>query len=161
VGAHSSTQDSERAVGSEAVQRASDRAQALYDADAASRALGITLSDVSPGCATARMLVSDAMVNGHGIAHGGYVFLLADSAFAFACNTYGSPTVAAGCDISFLAPVRSGDFLEARAEERHRSGRNGLYDVRVRRQDGSVVAELRGRSRTLSGAVDAQGEGRP
>jgi len=133
------------------------RARALYDADLATRSLGITLTDVAPGRATARMLVTEAMVNGHGIAHGGYVFLLADSAFAFACNTYDQPTVAAGCDISFLSPVRAGDALEATAEERYRNGRNGLYDVRVARSDGSVVAELRGRSRTIRRATESAG----
>jgi acyl-CoA thioesterase len=138
-------------------ERAGAHAAALYAQDAASRALGISVTDVSLGCATARMEITDSMVNGHGIAHGGYVFLLADSAFAFACNTYSEPTVAAGCDISFLAPVRSGEVLVARAEERYRVDRNGIYDVAVRRADGSVVAELRGRSRTVGAAGGAVG----
>jgi len=89
------------------------------------------------------------MVNGHGICHGGYVFTLADTAFAFACNTYDDRTVAAGADISFLEPVTVGERLVARASERARRGRSGLYDVSVTRADGTAVAEFRGRSRSL------------
>jgi phenylacetic acid degradation protein PaaD len=99
------------------------------------------------------MTVRDDMVNGHDIAHGGYVFLLADTAFAVACNSYGRSTVAAGCDIAFVAATKAGDELTAVAEERHRAGRSGLYDVSVRRADGTVVAELRGRSRTITGTL--------
>jgi phenylacetic acid degradation protein PaaD len=99
------------------------------------------------------MTVRDDMVNGHDIAHGGYVFLLADTAFAVACNSYGRSTVAAGCDIAFVAATRAGDELTAVAEERHRADRSGLYDVSVRRADGTVVAELRGRSRTIAGTL--------
>ena len=98
------------------------------------------------------MTVTDTMVNGHGIAHGGYVFLFADTAFACACNSRGPVTVAAGADISFLAPVRAGDELTAVAEERTTFGRSGIYDVRVLR-DEQVVAEFRGRSRVLKGEV--------
>jgi acyl-CoA thioesterase len=126
-------------------------ADAMYAADDASRALGIAVDRVTPGRATARMIVTDAMLNGHRIAHGGYVFLLADTAFAFACNTYGERTVAAGCDIIYVQPARLGDLLTAEAVERVRAGRSGVYDVTVRRADGSVVAELRGRSRTVGG----------
>ena len=130
-------------------------ADAMLDDDEASRAAGVRLREVGPGQAVTTMTVRDDMVNGHGIAHGGYVFLLADTAFAVACNTYGQRTVAAGCDIAFLAPVAAGDELVATARERHRSGRNGIYDVSVRREDGTVVAELRGRSRTVAGTVVA------
>ena len=126
--------------------------------DKASRRLGIEIVDSGPGRATARMLVTSDMVNGHAIAHGGYVFLLADSTFAVACNSYGQRTVAAGCDIAFLRPVRVGERLIAEATERHRGLRSGLYDVAVRRDDGSAVAELRGRSRTVAGTlVDPDG----
>lgn len=125
-------------------------AEAMYADDAASRALGIEVSDVSPGLATARMRVTPAMVNGHAIAHGGYVFLLADTAFAFACNTYGDATVARGAEVVFVASAREGDDLVATAQERTRFGRNGVYDVTVRRSDGSVVAEFRGHSRALT-----------
>jgi acyl-CoA thioesterase len=126
-------------------------AQAMYDADEASRHLGIQISDVAPGRATARMQVRDTMLNGHAICHGGYVFLLADTAFAFACNTYGPTTVAAACDVVFLGPAQLGDDLIAEATERHRYGRSGIYDVTVRRAapDSTVIAEFRGHSRTL------------
>jgi acyl-CoA thioesterase len=127
--------------------------QAMYARDGASRALGIELEDVAPGRAVARMAVTESMINGHGIVHGGYVFLLADSAFAFACNTYDQATVAAGCDIVFVAPARAGDVLRATATERVRTGRSGVYDVTVRRDTGDVIAELRGRSRTVLGSV--------
>jgi acyl-CoA thioesterase len=121
--------------------------------DRASAAVGVELVAVGPGRATMTMTVRDDMVNGHDIAHGGYVFLLADSTFAVACNSYGQRTVAAGCDIAFLEPVRAGDRLTAEATERHRTGRSGIYDVSVRRDDGAVVAELRGRSRTVAGTL--------
>jgi acyl-CoA thioesterase len=124
-------------------------AAAMYDADLASRHLGIQIEQITPGRATARMLVRDTMINGHAICHGGYVFLLADTAFAFACNTYGPTTVAAACDIAFLGPARLGDELIAEAVERHRLGRSGIYDVTVRLPDSTVIAEFRGHSRTL------------
>jgi len=124
-------------------------AEQMYAVDAASRALGITLTAVGPGTATARMTVREDMANGHGICHGGFVFTLADTAFAFACNTYDDRTVAAGADVSFLEPVSVGARLSAVATERSRRGRSGLYDVTVSRDDGVVVAEFRGRSRSL------------
>jgi acyl-CoA thioesterase len=123
-------------------------AEAMYEADQASRHLGIQINHVAPGRATARMRVRDTMLNGHAICHGGYVFLLADTAFAFACNTYGPVTVAAACDVVFLGPAHLGDELIAEATERHRYGRSGIYDVTVRR-DTTVIAEFRGHSRTL------------
>ena len=129
--------------------RAEQQAAAMYAADLASQSLGIRIHDVGPGRAAATMLVTEAMVNGHGICHGGYVFLLADTAFAFACNTRGPAVVAAGADVSFLAPVRAGEELVAEAAERVVRGRSGLYDVTVRCGD-LVVAEFRGRSRALS-----------
>ena len=124
-------------------------AEAMYAADVASQRLGIDITDVAPGSATASMTVRADMVNGHGMCHGGYVFTLADTAFAFACNTYDERTVAGGADISFLEPVAAGEHLTARASERSRRGRSGLYDVTVSRADGTVVAEFRGRSRSL------------
>jgi acyl-CoA thioesterase len=120
----------------------------MFATDRASTTLGIELVELSVGRAVARMTVTDAMINGHDIAHGGYVFLLADTAFACACNDGGSVTVAAGADIDFLAPAHLGDVLIATAVERSRRGRSGIYDVTVRRGD-EVVAEFRGRSRTL------------
>ena len=124
-------------------------AAAMYDADLASRHLGIQIDQVAPGRATARMQVRDTMLNGHAICHGGYVFLLADTAFAFACNTYGPTTVAAACDVVFLGPAHLDDELIAEATERHRFGRSGIYDVTVRLPDTTVIAEFRGHSRTL------------
>ena len=120
--------------------------EAMYAADTASRQLGIVIHDVGPGRATATMAVTDEMLNGHGICHGGYVFTLADTAFAFACNTYDDRTVA---DIAFLAPVHAGAQLRAVAVERARRGRSGLYDVTVYRDETYVVAEFRGRSRSM------------
>jgi acyl-CoA thioesterase len=134
-------------------QLAAACAEAMYAADEASRRLGITVDGVAPGRATARMLVTDAMINGHGICHGGYVFLLADTAFAFACNTYDAVTLAAGCDIVFVSSARSGDELVAEARERIRFGRSGVYDVTVRGQDESTVAEFRGLSRTVGDSL--------
>ena len=130
-------------------QAVAERAAAMYEADLASRHLGIQIDQVAPGRATARMQVRDTMINGHDICHGGYVFLLADTAFAFACNTYGPVTIAAACDVAFLAPARLGDELIAEATERRRYGRNGIYDVTVHLPDTTVIAEFRGQSRTL------------
>ena len=123
---------------------------AMWEDDRASRALGMEAVTVELDHAVVRMTVTDSMVNGHAIAHGGYIFTLADSAFALACNSRGSLTVAAGADISFVAPVRRGDVLVAEATQRAAYGRSGLTDVTVRREsDGAVVAEFRGRSRSL------------
>ena len=130
----------------------------MWAADAASAALGIELIDWGPGRATLRMTVSQAMVNGHDIAHGGLVFALADSAFAVACNSHGPVTVAAGAgaDIVFVAPARLGDVLVAEAREQVVFGRSGLTDVRVTTADGdTVVALFRGRSRTLARPIEA------
>lgn len=132
-------------------------AEQMYAADVASQALGVTVEDVSPGAATARMRVTAAMINGHAIAHGGFVFLLADTAFAFACNTYGRVAVAREGSISFLRPVYEGDELIAVAAERHREGRNGIYDVTVRRGSGEVVAEFRGHSREIGATREVTG----
>ena len=115
--------------------------------DAASRALGIEVRDVTIGAATATMTIRPDMVNGHGITHGAFVFAVADTAFACACNSHGPLTVAAAVDITFVAPSRAGDVLEAHAVERIRFGRSGIYDVTVRR-GGVVIAEFRGTSRT-------------
>jgi acyl-CoA thioesterase len=132
---------------SDLARRGVDR---MYADDRASRRLGITVEDVEPGHAVARMRVTEEMINGHALCHGGYVFLLADSAFAFACNTYGQVTVAASCDVVFVTAARLGDELVATATERVRYGRSGVYDVTVTRGAGEVVAEFRGRSRELN-----------
>jgi acyl-CoA thioesterase len=123
-------------------------AAALFAADQASRSLGMELLHVGRGTAVVQMRVALQMLNGHSIGHGGYVFMLADTAFACACNSEGAATVAAGAEITFVAPVREGDILMATAIERTRFGRSGIYDVTVRRGD-DVVAEFRGRSHTL------------
>ncbi len=127
-------------------------ADAMWSADTASRGLGMELVAVSPGRATVAMTLSDAMLNGHDIAHGGFIFTLADSAFAFACNSYGERTVAVHCSISFIKPAARGDRLIATAREVSRVGRSGIYDVSVT-ANGTVIAEFRGHSRTIGGAI--------
>ena len=127
-------------------------ADAMWADDRASQALGMRIVDVAPGRAVVEMPVRDDMTNGHGIGHGGFTYALADSAFAFACNSYNERAVAQACDIVFVTPVAAGDQLVAEAAERHRFGRNGIYDVQVTCQ-GRVVAEFRGRSRTVGGAI--------
>ena len=120
----------------------------MLDDDLASRTLGMELVDAGAGFAVVRMTITETMVNGHDIAHGGFVFLLADTAFACACNSHGPVTVAAGADITFVATARRGDVLQATARERVVYGRSGICDVTVTRGD-DVIAEFRGRSRTL------------
>ncbi|HXB26136.1 MAG TPA: hydroxyphenylacetyl-CoA thioesterase PaaI [Gemmatimonadaceae bacterium] len=127
-------------------------ADAMWSADTASRGLGMEIVDVAPGRATLTMTVGEAMLNGHEIAHGGFIFTLADSAFAFACNSYGERTVAQHCTISFIKPVAKGDRLVATAREVSRVGRSGIYDVSVS-ANGAIVAEFRGFSRTVGGSI--------
>lgn len=124
--------------------------RALYDADRASQALGMRLIAVHPGEARIAMRVRADMANGHGLCHGGVLFALADSAFAFACNSYGVATVAAGATIDFLRPAKVGDELVAVAAERSRGRRTGLYDVSVNNQHGETVALFRGRSHRVA-----------
>jgi acyl-CoA thioesterase len=138
---------------SEIARRSAD---AMWAEDRASQGLGMRIVDVAPGRASLEMTVRDDMVNGHAIGHGGLTFTLADSAFAFACNSYNRSTVAAGADIRFLAPTRLGDVLVAEAVERERSGRDGVYDVTVRCGD-VVVAEFVGRSREIRGTLFEEG----
>jgi acyl-CoA thioesterase len=120
--------------------------EAMYARDRASQALGMRLEEMRPGYARLRMTVRADMLNGHGTCHGGLVFALADSAFAFACNSRGVRTVAAGCAVEFLAPAHEGDELVAVARERSLQGRTGVYDVDVTRAEGALVATFRGRS---------------
>ena len=129
-------------------QVAQQQVAGMLAGDSATRGLGIVLSGVGPGRVTATMTVTAAQLNGHGTCHGGYLFLLADSAFGFACNTRGGVVVAGGADVTFLAPAHEGDVLVAEAVERVVRGRSGLYDVTVRRDDEPVL-EFRGRSRTV------------
>lgn len=122
--------------------------ETMMASDAASRLLGIELLDYGEGWARARLTVRDDMVNGHGTCHGGVIFSLADTAFACACNSWGPVTVAAGADITFVAPGRRGDVLTAQARVRARYGRSGIYDVTVTRGE-QVIAEFRGRSHAM------------
>ena len=124
-------------------------ARALFANDRASQNLGMALLAVEAGGATVSMTVRPDMTNGHGICHGGFIFALADSAFAFACNSHGPATVAAAVTIDFLVPARAGDLLTAVAKELWLGGRSGLYDLSVMRADGTVIAQARGRSHRL------------
>jgi acyl-CoA thioesterase len=132
---------------------ARDCADAMWRDDAASRGLGMQLVSVAPGQAVMTMTVTERMVNGHNICHGGYIFTLADSAFAFACNTYNQRTVAQHCAVTFLNSAFLGDKLVAHATERQRMGRSGIYDITVTRDDGFTIAEFRGHSRTIEGKI--------
>ena len=128
-------------------------ARAMWADDRASQGLGMVVERVAPGEAVLSMVIRPEMTNGHGICHGGFIFTLADSAFAFACNTYDQRTVAQHCAVTFLQPGRRGDTLTAHAVERNRLGRSGIYDVTVRDSQGEVVAEFRGHSRTIAGTL--------
>jgi acyl-CoA thioesterase len=143
-------------------QRVAERAaQALFDRDNASQLLGISLIGVKPGHARVSMRVRANMVNGHRVCHGGLVFMLADSAFAFSCNSYNENTVAAAAAIDFLAPAYEGDELSAEANELWRTGRSGLYEITVTNQRGDRIALFRGRSHRISGQVTAADEPGP
>lgn len=128
-------------------------AKALFDGDRASQVLGMTIESCGPGQATVSMRIRPDMVNGHRICHGGLIFALADSAFAFACNSHGDNTVAAGAAIEFLAPGREGDLLQAIAQERWRAGKAGIYEIEVRNQRDETVALFRGRSHQVAGRL--------
>ena len=134
-------------VPADAAQSVAERsAAAMYASDRASQALGMRLVEIRPGYAKLTMLVRDDMLNGHASCHGGPIFSLADSAFAFSCNSYGGVVVAAAASIDFLAPAQGGDELTAIGVERWRSKRNGVYEVTVTNQRGETVALFRGRS---------------
>jgi acyl-CoA thioesterase len=126
-------------------------AEAMWKEDDASKGLGMEIVEVGPGHATLTMTVRPDMVNGHRIAHGGFIFTLADSAFAFACNSRNERAVAAQDNITFIRPGKLGDRLVATAREISRGGRSGIYDVRVAADDGTVIAEFRGHSRVIGG----------
>ena len=123
----------------------------LFADDRASKGLGMAVVEVSPGHATLTMTVRDDMLNGHQTCHGGFIAALADSAFAFACNSYGEPAVASGFAIDFIAPGRLGDVLTAVCAEVAKTGRTGLYDTAICNQHGQRIAVFRGRSRTIRG----------
>ncbi|WP_439639207.1 hydroxyphenylacetyl-CoA thioesterase PaaI [Nevskia sp.] len=126
---------------------------AMYARDEASKAMGAVLADIGPGFATMTMTVRRDMLNGYGTCHGGTLFALADSAFAFACNSHNEAAVAAGCSIEFLRAGREGDRLTATAVERARSGKSGIYDVTVSNAAGEVLALFRGKSLKVGGSV--------
>ena len=125
----------------------------MWSRDRATNALAMRILGVKPGYAMVSMPVRADMLNGHDICHGGYIFTLADSAFAYACNSYNQNTVASACHIDFLAPAKEGDILEAEAVERSLSGRTGVYDVTVRTRGGKTIALFRGKSYRISGEV--------
>ncbi len=125
----------------------------MYERDPASQALGMTLDEIRPGYARMSMRVRGDMLNGHATCHGGYIFMLADSAFAFACNSHNFNTVGAGCTIDYLAPGREGDLLVAEAVEQALQGKTGVYDIKVTTQEGRTIALFRGKSHRVSGLV--------
>ena len=125
------------------------RAEAMWAQDRATNGLGMRLEDVAPGRARLSMTVGEAMANGHGICHGGFIFTLADSAMAFAANPRGEPAVAQHAAITFVRPAQVGDVLVAEAVERMHAGRSGMYDVRVCTSAGELIAEFRGHTRTI------------
>ena len=130
-------------------------ADAMYARDSASQGLGIRVVGIAPGFALMTMTVRADMLNGHATCHGGFIFALADSAFAFACNSHNLTTVAAGCTIEFLLPAREGDLLTATGRERTQAGRSGIYDVDVTNQHGATIAVFRGKSARIKGHVIA------
>ena len=139
----------------DALHLARDVGEAMWPRDHATKLLGIRLLEIAPGRARLAMEVQPTMVNGHGVCHGGMIFTLADSAFAYACNSYNQNTVASAANVDFLAPARIGDVLEAEAVERSLAGRTGVYDVSVRIQGGAAVALFRGKSYRIKGEVIA------
>jgi len=128
-------------------------ARSMWPRDHASQMLGMRIVTIRPGYARLAMAVRKDMVNGHHICHGGLIFALADTAFAYACNSYNRNTVASACHIDFLAPGMEGDILDAEAAEQSRSGRTGVYDVTVRSRSGKTIALFRGKSYRINGEV--------
>jgi len=128
-------------------------ADAMYERDIAAREMGITVDKVREGFSMLSMEVRPEMLNGHGVCHGGFIFALADTAFAYACNSRDSVNLAQSCSIEFISPARAGERLAATARQHFQANRTGLYDVTVRRADGEVVAEFRGRSYRVRGRI--------
>jgi len=136
----------------ENAQRTADLVrEGMFRNDRASKMLGMRIVDVAPGSATLAMTIRDDMLNGHDICHGGLITTLADSAFAFACNSYNELTVASGFSIDLLAPGRLDDVLTARCVEVSKAGRTGVYDTEITNQRGERIAMFRGRSYTMKG----------
>lgn len=138
--AHKKSQELAEAVG-----------RGMYAQDRTSQFLRIALDEIRPGYARMTLRVTEDMVNGHGMCHGGLIFTLADSAFAYSCNSHNHNAVASGCAIEYLAPAHVGDVLTAIGEERALAGRNGIYDIDVRNQDGKLIAVFRGKSHRIQG----------
>ena len=136
-----------------AQQLAQDAAAAMWSRDHAAKAMGMTLDQVRPGYARLSMVIRQDMVNGHAICHGGMVFTLADTAFAYSCNSYNLNTVASACHIDFLAPSHLGETLVAEGVERAQGGRTGVYDVTVKTGSGKTIALFRGKSARIKGEV--------
>jgi acyl-CoA thioesterase len=136
-----------------ALELAQSAVESMFRSDRASQNLGIEILDVAPGSVRIAMTVRPEMLNGHGLCHGGFIFTFADSAFAFACNSYGEPMVAAGATIEFLAPTPAAERLTAVAREVTRTARNGIYDVLVAKSSGEAVALFRGRSSRLRAPI--------
>ncbi|MCT4556721.1 MAG: hydroxyphenylacetyl-CoA thioesterase PaaI [Pelagimonas sp.] len=132
-------------------ERAERAAAAMWANDKASQALGMRIDNIAPGRAVLSMAVQDQFLNGHGSCHGGYIFTLADSAFAFACNSYNEITVGQETQTTFLSPGKSGERMTATAVEQAKTGRSGVYDVTVTGEDGRKIALFRGLSRTVKG----------
>lgn len=133
------------------LELAQESARIMWAEDAATRHVGMQLLEVAPGRSRMSLAVRDEFTNGHGMCHGGYIFMLADSAFAFACNSHNQRAVAASAAIDFIAAAQRGDVLTAECTEQHRGGRSGLYDTRVTDQNGRLIALFRGRSATIRG----------
>jgi acyl-CoA thioesterase len=149
-GAHAHEPSAADAAGT-ALARAREVGRLMMADDRAARHLGIELLDIGPGRARMQLVIRAELTNGHGICHGGYIFLLADTTFAYACNSHNRRTVAAGCTIEFLAPAHDGDTLTAEGVEQHLAGRHGVYDIRVHDQRGKLIALFRGKSAMIKG----------
>jgi acyl-CoA thioesterase len=148
---HEAAQQSQQASQAQALAAATSAA--MYERDEATKSLGMQIVGTGPGYARLTMKIRSDMLNGHKTCHGGFIFALADSAFAFSCNSYNLNTVAAGCSIEYLAPGREGDVLTAEAVEQARSGKSGVYDVTVTNQNGERIALFRGKSHQIKGEV--------
>jgi acyl-CoA thioesterase len=136
-------------------------AEILWQEDRAAQGMGMTLVEIGPGTARLRMPVREDMVNCHGICHGGYIFAVADTAFAYACNSCNHRAVASGVDINFVAPVQLGDVLTAHGHARQQGGRTGYYDIEVTNQDGKLIALFRGRATRIRGPIFEDGNDKP
>jgi acyl-CoA thioesterase len=141
----------ERAI--HTAQSARAAADAMHASDQVVTDLGMHIEQIAPGVATVSMPVTARMINGHGLCHGGYIYTLADTAFAYACNSYGQRCVAQQCQITYVAPAKLGMHLTAAAIERQRAARSGIYDVTVRDETGLAIAEFRGHSRAIAGTL--------